>query len=197
MTGRVVAKLTLATLAKSWWAIALRGAAAIIFGILALLMPDITLTALVFLFGAYALVEGVFAVVAALRRRPGERAWWAMLLQGLVSIAVGVVTFFMPDLTALALVYLIAAWALITGMLEIVAAIGLRKLIRGEWWLAVSGVLSGSFGIMLFVWPGAGALALVLWIGIFSIVLGMLLLLLAFRLRVLRDELRDALPHAA
>ena len=130
------------TLARRWWAVALRGAAAIVFGILTLLMPGITLWALVLLFGSYAVVDGVFSVVAALRGEDDEEPWWALLLHGLVSIAAGLVAFFLPGLSALALVYVIAAWAVVTGALEIAAAVRLRKRITGEWWLALSGILS-------------------------------------------------------
>ena len=159
------------TLARKWWAVALRGMAAIVFGILALLMPGITLWALVLLFGSYALVDGVFSVIAALRGRDDEEPWWVLLLHGLVSIAAGIVTFVMPGLSALALVYVIAAWAVVTSVLEIAAAVRLRKRITGEWWLALSGILSVVFGVVLMIAPGAGALALVLWIGAFAIVL--------------------------
>ena len=171
------------SLARRWWAVALRGAAAIVFGILTLLMPGITLWVLVLLFSSYALVDGVFSAISAVRERDDEGPLWALLLHGLVSIAAGLVALFLPGLTALALVYVIAAWAVVTGVLEIAAAIRLRKRITGEWWLALSGVLSVVFGVMLMIAPGAGALALVLWIGVFAIALGALLIGLALRLR--------------
>lgn len=124
-------------LARNWWTIALRGVVAIIFGVLAWVMPGITLAALVLLYGSYALVDGVFNVFAALSRRSGARPWWTMLLAGLVSIAAGLVTFFWPGLTAIALVYVIAAWAMVRGVFEIAAAVRLRKVITSEWWRAV------------------------------------------------------------
>jgi uncharacterized membrane protein HdeD (DUF308 family) len=172
-----------ASLAKYWWAIALRGVLAILFGILAAMMPGLTLYVLVLLFGAYALVEGVFNVVAAISRRRTETHWWALLLEGLVSILAGLIAFVVPGLTALWLVYLISAWAIITGVLEIAAAIRLRKTIEGEWWLALSGVLSLIFGLFIAIAPGAGAIGLVLWIGAYAIIFGISLIALAFRLR--------------
>ena len=189
--------MELIVLTRNWGAIALRGVAAIVFGILALVLPRVTLTALVFLFGVYAIVDGILNVVAAVRGRGTERLWWALLLEGIVSIAAGVIAFAMPGLTALAFVYVIAAWALITGAFEIVAAIRLRKQMIGEWWLVLSGVLSLVFGVLLMLAPGAGALALVLWIGAYAIVFGALLLALAFRLRRWDTEHRVPLARAA
>jgi uncharacterized membrane protein HdeD (DUF308 family) len=170
-------------LARNWWALAIRGAAAILFGLLALVLPGVTLAALILLFGAYALVDGVFNLVAAFRGRTGERPWWLLAVEGVVSVAAGIVAFAMPGLTALVLVYLIAGWAIMTGVLEVVAAIRLRDEIPNEWWLAASGVVSIVFGVLVAVAPGAGALALVLWIGAYAIVFGALLIGLAFRLR--------------
>jgi len=170
-------------LARRWWAIALRGLAAIIFGILAFAMPGVTLAVLVLLFGAYALVDGIFNIVAAVSGRSGQRSWWMVLLEGLVSVAAGLVTFFWPGLTALTLVYVISAWAIITGVLEVVAAIRLRKEITNEWWLALSGVLSIVFGALVAFAPGAGALALIFWIGAYAVVFGAMLVALGFRLR--------------
>jgi uncharacterized membrane protein HdeD (DUF308 family) len=170
-------------LARHWWAIVIRGLASIIFGILAFVMPGVTLAVLVLLFGAWALVDGIFNIIAALSGRSGSRSWWMVLLEGLVSVAAGLVTFFMPGLTALTLVYVISAWAIITGVLEVVAAIRLRKEITNEWWLALSGVLSIVFGALLAIAPGAGALALIFWIGAYAVVFGALLVGLGFRLR--------------
>lgn len=185
------------SLARNWWAVALRGAAAIIFGILTLILPGVTLAVLVLLFGGYALVDGVFNVIAAVRARGGDRPWWVLVLEGIVSIGAGIVTFVLPGLTAVVLLYVIAAWAIITGVLEIVAAIRLRKRITGEWWLGLSGALSIVFGVLLMIAPAAGALALVLWIGGYAVVFGALLIALAFRLRGWRGEERAAMPRAA
>jgi uncharacterized membrane protein HdeD (DUF308 family) len=172
-------------LTRNWWLLALRGVAAIVFGALAFAMPLITLTALVLLFGAYAFVDGVFNVVAAVTVPPGVRRWWPLLIEGIVSIAAGVLTFFFPAITALGLLFLIAAWAVVTGVFEIAAAVRLRKAITGEWLLLLSGILSVLFGMLLFLFPGAGALAVVWWIGAYAIVFGAMLLGLAFKLRSL------------
>ncbi len=185
------------TLARNWWAIALRGVAAIIFGILAFVLPGITLAALVLLFGAYAFVDGVFSLVAAVRGRGGDEPWWALVIEGLAGIAAGLITFFLPGLTALTLLYVIAAWSLVTGVLEIVAAVRLRKTITNEWWLVASGVLSVAFGVLLALFPGPGALALVLWIGAYAVVFGALLVGLAFRLRKTDEERRVPMARAA
>jgi uncharacterized membrane protein HdeD (DUF308 family) len=170
-------------LARNWWALALRGFLAVLFGIMAFALPGITLGALVLLYGAYALIDGIFAIAAALVGRTGGLPWWALLVEGLVGIAVGVMTFAWPGITALVLLYLIAAWAVVTGVLEIAAAIQLRREVRGEWLLALSGVLSVLFGLALVINPGAGALAVVWLIGAYAIAFGALLLVLGFRLR--------------
>jgi uncharacterized membrane protein HdeD (DUF308 family) len=182
-------------LEKHWWSFAIRGAVAIIFGILTLVMPGISLTLLILLFGSYALVDGIFNVVTAARGRAGRRKW--LVLEGIVSIGAGLVAFFSPGLTAIALVYVIAFWALVTGMLEIFIAIRLRKEITGELWLILSGILSLAFGALLTVAPGAGALALVMWIGVFAIAFGALLVALAFRLRRRRLSGHVESPHYA
>lgn len=171
------------TLARNWGWVMLRGAAALIFGLLTLFNPGITLVALVILFGAYALVDGIFTVISAIAHRHEESHWLALLINGLVSLAIGIATFAWPGITALALLYLIAAWAVITGITEIVTAVRLREIIRGEWLLVLAGVLSILFGILLFIAPGAGALTVVLWIGAYAVVFGILLIILAFRLR--------------
>src|SRR5438477_672914 len=178
-------------LARNWGAIAIRGVAAILFGVLTFVVPGLTLTALVLLFGAYALVDGAFNIIAAVRRRAGDPPWWVLLLEGIVGVAAGVVTFVLPGLTAVTLVYIIAAWAIVTGVLEIVAAVRLRRQLTGEWWLLLGGVLSVVFGVVVMLAPAAGALAMVRWIGAYAIVFGALLLALAFRLRRAQAELRD------
>jgi uncharacterized membrane protein HdeD (DUF308 family) len=194
-TANDAAGVDIAALSRNWGMVALRGIAAILFGVLALLLPGITLLALVLLFGSYAIVDGVLNIVAALRGGAVQRAWWVLLLEGLVGVAAGVVTFAIPGLTALMLVYVIGAWAIITGVLKIVAAIRLRKEITNEWWLILSGALSVVFGVVVMIAPGAGALAMVLWIGAYSIVFGALLLGLAFRLRNWRSD-RQRAPMA-
>jgi uncharacterized membrane protein HdeD (DUF308 family) len=171
------------TLSRNWWAVLLRGIAGILFGIITFLAPGISLTTLVLFFGAYAFADGVLAIASAIMRRGTTDRWWVVLLEGLAGVAAGVVTLFFPGITALVLLYIIAAWALVTGVLEIVAAIRLRKAITGEWLLALSGIASIALGVLLVLAPGAGALALVLWIGAYALVFGALLVALGLRLR--------------
>jgi uncharacterized membrane protein HdeD (DUF308 family) len=174
------------TLSRNWWSVLLRGLAAIIFGILTFLAPALSLATLVLLFGAYAIADGVFAIVAAVRRRRDADRWGMLLVEGIASIVIGLITLAMPGITTLVLLFIIAAWALVTGVLEIAAAIQLRRTISGEWMLALSGVLSIAFGVVLMVFPAAGAVALVLWIGAYALLFGVVLTMLAFRLRGLR-----------
>jgi uncharacterized membrane protein HdeD (DUF308 family) len=173
----------LITLAGRWWTFVVRGIAAILFGLLTFLWPGITLTALVLLFGAYALIDGVLSIVAAVTKQRGRSRWWALILQGIFGIIAAGVTVVFPGLAALALLYVIAAWALVTGAFEVAAAISLRKYLQKEWLLALGGVLSMVFGILLMMFPGAGALALVLWIGAYMLVAGCLLVVLGLKLR--------------
>lgn len=172
-----------ALLARNWWAVALRGVAAIVFAVLAFAMPGITLAVLVILFGAYALVDGIFAIVSAIRAVQGHRHWGAFLIEGAVGIIIGLVTFFVPGVTLAFLIALVAVWAIVTGVLEIAAAILLRRHIPGEWLLIVTGALSVIFGVLIFVSPMAGALVIVWWLAAYALIFGILLLLLAFRLR--------------
>ena len=185
-----------AWLARNWWAIALRGVAAIIFGIMALLMPAITLAALILLFGVFAVVEGIFSVIAAVRGHSGAPRWF-LLLEGVVGIAAGVVAFVWPGLTAIVLLYVIAAWAIITGVLEIAAAARLHNRIRGEWWLVLGGILSVVAGVWMMRSPGSGALAVVLLIGAYVLLFGILQVVLAFRLRGGLVEAEQTLSRAA
>jgi uncharacterized membrane protein HdeD (DUF308 family) len=184
----------MSVLARNWWALVIRGVAALLFGLAALFWPGIALTVLVLLFGAYALVDGVFAVIAAVRAAGHEPRWWAVLIEGIIGILAGAVTLAWPGITALALVYVIAAWAVITGIAEVAAAIKLRKEISGEWLLALGGIVSVLFGIYLAIAPGAGALALVWIIGIYAIFWGIVLIALGFRLRGWQPRVSDQ-PH--
>jgi len=179
-------------ISRNWWLFALRGLVAVIFGVVALIRPEQMLQALVLVFGAYALVDGIFTVIAGIASYRYFKRWWAVLLEGVVGIVIGLLTFFWPNITALALLYYIAAWALITGIFEIVAAIQLRRVITGEWALILSGLLSMVFGVLLFVFPAAGAVSMVWMIGVYAILFGITLIILAFRLRSLGREFETA-----
>lgn len=184
-------------LARNWGWVLMRGIAAILFGMLTLCNPGIALTTLVMLFGAYALLDGVFIAVSAVANRKGQSRWVALLVGGILGIAVGIQTFLIPSLTAAALVAFIAIWSIIIGITEIVAAITLRKVLSGEWMLMLAGLASAAFGVFLIARPSLGALAVVLWIGASAMVSGILLIALAFRLRSWgRSPASAALPRA-
>ena len=170
-------------LARNWGWVALRGLIAILFGVFTLMRPGITLVTLVVLFGAFALADGVFMVVSAVMNRHGEARWGTLLLGGMLGIAIGVVTFLWPGITAVALLALIAVWAIFTGLAEISAAIQLRRVITGEWLLILAGLLGVAFGILLIARPAVGAIAVVFWIGSYAILAGILQLALSLRLR--------------
>lgn len=174
------------TLARNWWWVGLRGLLAILFGVAAFVWPALTLVMLVLIFGAYALVDGIMAVVAGWMHRPGG-GWWT-ILEGLFGIAVGLLTFFWPGITAIVLLYFIAGWAVVTGVFEIVAAIRLRHEIENEWALGLGGLLSVAVGVVMALWPQGSALALVWLIGSYAIFFGILLIALAFRLRSRHEQ---------
>ncbi|HZQ29402.1 MAG TPA: DUF308 domain-containing protein [Acidimicrobiales bacterium] len=167
-----------------WRAAAVRGGAALLFGFLALVWPGLTLTALVLLYGAFVVVHGVSTLAEVLTHAPGTAGRRGPLaFGGIVSVAAGIVTFLWPGITALVLLYIIAAWAVVTGAMEIAAAIELRRVLRREWLLVLGGVLSIAFGIVLVAAPGTGALAVTWLIGWYSVAYGALLVALAVRLR--------------
>jgi uncharacterized membrane protein HdeD (DUF308 family) len=170
---------------RNWWVLALRGVVAILFGVIAFSQPGITLTALVWTWGAYALVDGVCALVSAVRAATSYQRWGMLLLEGVAGIAAGIVAFGWTGITALTLLYLIAAWAIVTGIFEIAAAIRLREMIEGEWLLGLAGVLSILLGVLIVARPGAGLLASVWIIGSYALIFGIVMLVLAFRLRAL------------
>ena len=176
----------LETLARNWWAIVLRGVFAVLFGLGAFFWPGITLAVLVLLYGAYLFADGILAVLWALSGRRAGSFPWGVLLAGLASIAGGLLTFFMPGLTALVLLYLIAAWAIVRGIFEIIAAFHLRRELTNEWLLALNGALSVLFGILLIAAPGAGALAVLWMIGTFALIVGIVMIVLGFRLKRLQ-----------
>jgi len=169
-------------LAKNWWLLLLRGIAAIVFGVLAFAWPGLTLLTLILFYGAFALVDGVLAIVAAVTGGAPAPRWWLAIV-GLFGIAAGLLTFLMPGLSALVLLFFIAGWAIATGILQIIGAIQLRKEIDNEWFLILGGVVSVLFGVGMMLAPGAGALAVVWVIGIYSVVLGVTFIALAFRLK--------------
>lgn len=166
-----------------WWALALRGVLAILFGLAALLRPGIALEALILLFGAYALMDGVFSIVGVFGGARGGMPRWLLLLEGIAGIVAGIVAFFLPVLTAFALYFLIIAWALVTGVAEISTAIRLRREIDGEWAMILSGALSILFAVVLLASGAIGIFTLVWVIGVYAVVFGVLLLIAAFRVR--------------
>jgi len=173
--------------AKNWWLFLLRGIAALVFGVLSFGWPGISLLTLILFFGAYALVDGCFALAAAIVGRGGAPIRWWLVLIGLLGIGIGVATFLSPGLTALTLLYLIAGWVTATGVLQIIGAIELRKAIENEWWLILDGAISVLFGILLFLMPGAGALALIWLIALFAVAYGILMVGFAFKVRKYND----------
>ena len=176
--------LLLRELAENWWLLLLRGIAAIAFGILAFGWPGLTLLALTLMWGIYAIADGVLALWAAIASKGGEIAprWWLAIV-GIAGVIAGLLTFVWPGMTALILLIFIASWAIVIGVLQIWGAIRLRKEIEGEWLLALSGVLWVAFGVIMFAQPGAGALALIWWIGSFAILAGCVYIALAFQLK--------------
>lgn len=181
-------------LSRKWWALSLRGAIYVAFGLVALLWPDLTFGLFLFLFGVFAVLDGVISVVAAIRTGRGGARWGALLFEGLVSVAAGIAVLFWPEMSGLVLLYVIGAWAVLTGVLEISAAIRLRREIEGEWILVVNGLLSIVFGILVYLWPAGGVLAIVWLIGLYAILFGVLLILLSL---VLRRHLAAAAALAA
>jgi len=178
----------LQTLVQNWWALVLRGVCAIIFGLGAFFWPGITLAALILLFGAYAFVDGILAVAwSFMKRQPGAFPW-GVFLAGIAGIVAGVLTLMWPGLTALFMLYVVAYWAIVRGVFEIIAAFHLRKELQNEWLLALTGALSVLLGIVLIAWPGAGVLAVLWWIGAFAIVFGVTMVSLGFRLKRLKDR---------
>jgi len=170
-------------LKHGWWLLVLRALAAIAFGVLTWIQPAISLAALVLLFGAYTLADGIFGLWLAIAGRKMNEYWWVLLLASLVGIGVGILTFAAPGITALALLFYIAVWAIATGMLQLVAALRLRREISGEWWLILAGLASVAFGAILIARPAAGALAVLSLIAAYAILFGVLQLMLALKVR--------------
>lgn len=177
-------------LAQRWWLVLIRGIAAIVLGVLAVLWPGITMLTLLFVFGAFTVADGITAIWLGVTARHGGRVWWEMVAAGVLAILFGLVASLLPGLTAIVFVYLIAFFAILRGVVEIAAAIQLRKVIDDEWMLVLSGVVSLLFGGMLMIRPGEGAIAMVLLIGAFMIAAGGMAIALALRLRHLAQRLR-------
>ena len=177
-------------LARNWWAIAIRGIAAILFGLCAFFIPGAALWAVVLIFGAYCLVDGIFAIVAAVRAAQAHERWAQLLIAGVFGMLVAAITWWAPGVTALGLLYLIAAWAVVTGVLELVAAFELRRHLPGELWWVLAGLCSIVFGLFLIWDPGTGALAVLWLIGAYAIAFGIFLLGLALRLRGHLERMR-------
>jgi uncharacterized membrane protein HdeD (DUF308 family) len=179
----LTAQGVLGLLSKNWWLILLRGILAVVFGVLAFAWPGITIAVLVIWFGAYALVDGIFILIAAIAGWKHLEHRWLLVLEGLVGIWAGLITFRMPELTAAALLLLIAGWSLAMGVLRIITAVRLRKEIEGELWMILSGIVSIAFAFVVLWLPVASAVALIYMLGCFAIALGMAWVLVAFKLR--------------
>jgi uncharacterized membrane protein HdeD (DUF308 family) len=171
-----------AVLTRNWWAFAIRGVLGILFGLIAFFMPTVTMLSLVLVFSAYAIVDGVFAIIAAVRAASHHERWLLFVLEGVVGIAAGVLALLWPALTVFVFIMLVAAWALITGGLMLAAAFRL-DVARGRWWFALGGAASVVYGLLLFIAPMIGALVLTWWIGAYALVFGVALLVVGFRLR--------------
>lgn len=188
----------LSAICNKWWVFLLNGIAAILFGIMAFVWPGVTLLTLILLFGFYCIADGIAAIFASFARSEATgRSWWQMLLLGAISLIAGVVAIAWPGISAAALLFVIAAWAIVHGVFEIAAAIALRKVIDHEWMLVVAGVVSILFGIVLVAQPAAGALVVIWWIGAFAILRGLFLAALAFKLRKIRPSLAGERSFAA
>ena len=175
-------------LAKNWWLMALRGLVAVIFGVLTIVNPPASLAVLVLFFGAYAMVDGIFAIIAGASAPSGSRRWGWLIAGGILGILVGIATLFMPQVTAFVLTIWIAVWAILVGIAQIASAIRLRKEIEGEFWLILGGAVAVLFGIWALISPLAGAFAITFGIGFFAIIYGVTMIVVAFRLRGLRGR---------
>lgn len=182
-------------IARWWWTFIIRGLVAVAFGVFAFLAPAWGIAVLVALFGAWALIDGVTGLVGGIRSRGRDRSWWLSILEGIVGIVAGVFAFLFPAQAAVALIFIIAAWAIITGVFEIVAAIRLREQIQGEFWLGLAGVASILYGVVIYLFPAAGALSIVWLIGSFAIAFGAFLLILGWRLRRINELARIDAAH--
>ena len=179
-------------LSQYWWVLLLRGILAILFGAVAFAWPGLTLATLILFFAAFVFVDGVFDVFHAFSGRKENENWWVLLLEGLLGVAFGVITWMNPGITALVLMLYIAFWAVATGVLKIIMAVRLRKEIEGEWWMVLSGLASVLFGVIMIARPGAGAMAVLWFIAAWAIVMGVFLVILSFQARGFGKKLEDA-----
>jgi uncharacterized membrane protein HdeD (DUF308 family) len=186
-----------AVLAEIWWAIAARGVLAILFGLIALFLPGATMLSLVLVFSAYALVDGVFAIIAAVRAARSHERWALLVLEGVVNMVTAAIAFLWPGITVIAFVLLVASWAILSGGLMLAAAFRLN-IDHGRWWLTLGGIVSIIYGVLLVVAPMIGALVLTWWLGAYALIFGVALIALAFRLRAQRrDRPQDAAAQRA
>jgi uncharacterized membrane protein HdeD (DUF308 family) len=182
-------------LAEHWWTFALRGAVAIVFGVIAFLVPGVTIAVLLGLFAAYMAIDGGLAIVAAVRAMRLHGSFWPLLLEGVADIAAAAIALVWPGITLLALIYIAAAWAVVSGVFLLVGAVRLRR-VEGRWLLVLNGVFSTIWGVLLFLWPIAGLLVLTWWLGAYAIVFGVVLLTTAFRLRRMLPSYHGTHAHA-
>ena len=180
--GTVLMRPMLDSLARNWWLILLRGVLAIIFGVLTFIWPGLTLLTLVMLYGAFAFVDGAFALAAAVTKGAPAPRWWLAVV-GIVGIGAGIATLLWPGITGVVLLYFIAVWAIVAGIFQIIGAIKLRAETSDEWMLITAGVLSVVFGVLILLFPEAGALGLSFGIATFAIAYGVLLIAFSLRLK--------------
>lgn len=176
------------SLRRNWWALAVRGAVAGLFGLFALTRPTTSFIVIVALFGAWWLIDGALTIVAALFAAERRERWWPLVAEGMVSVALGAALYLVPGITVTVLLYLVAAWAIATGAFRVVAAIRLRNAIDSEWLLGTTGVLAILFGLLVLVSPESGAIALTIAVGVFALLYGIMLMVLSARLYAINDE---------
>lgn len=177
----------LGMLAKNWWIFLIRGFAALLFGLAVLLFPGAALSLIITLVAAYFLVDGIFTIIYAIQRR-NEPRWWVSLLEGFIGVLAGIGAFLYPGMTSLILLYIIAFWAVMTGLMEIIFAIEMRKAINNELWMILSGIVSILFGVLLVLFPGGGILTLLTLLGAYAFAFGVIMIIFAFRLRSHRGQ---------
>lgn len=170
-------------LVRNWWLVVLRGVLAILFGLITFLWPGVTWLALILMFGVYAIIDGIFAITAGVVGSKFSPRWWMFLLEGIISLAAGVIAILRPGFASVVLIAVIAIWAILTGILEIAAAVRLRREITNEWMLAFAGFVSIVLGVVLFFQPVAGGLVITLMIGAYALIFGIMLVMLGLRLR--------------